>query len=109
MGGLFSFILSLLNRIAKLALYSLLILLLVALAWTAMQLASISRDGEYTQATFEARRGSYSGTATAISGDEANASKMTLPMRPLHRQPLQKASLKHRRPMISICPNSWCR
>lgn len=74
MGGLFSFILSLLNRIAKLALYSLLILLLVALAWTAMQLASISRDGEYTQATFEARRGSYSGTATAISGDEANAS-----------------------------------
>jgi len=66
------FVVKLLNRIAKLVLYSFLFVLLIALAWTALQLASIPDD--QTQGTFAARRDSYKQTATAISEVDENTS-----------------------------------
>ena len=60
----------LLNHAATLTLYSVIALLLIALAWTALQLASIPRDSDHVHGTFEARRNSYKQTATAIAGDE---------------------------------------
>ncbi len=74
-----SFIRSQAIRLARLALYCALVLLLIALGWTAAQLASVSRDGDRISATYEARRGSYALTATAIYYEEQNTSLRAAP------------------------------
>lgn len=63
-----------LARLTRILLVLTLVLLLLALAWTAVQIASISRDTEQTIATYEARRGDYQATATALDAADENAS-----------------------------------
>lgn len=68
------FFVRLLKGIPLLILYGALFLLLIALAWTVLQLAGLPRESGGMQATIEVRRGSYIKTATAISDDDESAS-----------------------------------
>ena len=61
------FVVKLLSGITILLLYSALAVLLIALAWTALQIASIADQGDQFLVTVEARQAAYSETATAIS------------------------------------------
>ena len=58
-----------LGRVFRLTLYGLLFILLVALAWTLLQIVSIARVDAPYRATTEARQDAYRATATAISAD----------------------------------------
>ena len=115
-------VIRLLNRIVKLALGVLLVLLSLALAWTAWQLATLSRAGGETQGTFEARRASYAQTATAISAGDETASLRAGPRDVLMQQnetdhepaatppgPRPTPLPRRPRPMTSTCQNYWCR
>jgi len=53
-------------RILQLAILSLLCLLLVALAWLALQIARIGSDAQAEHSTMEARRPAYQATGTAL-------------------------------------------
>ena len=72
-------IVTLLNRLAQLALYSLLAGLLIALGWTALQLTSVPRGGDQLLGTYEARRDSYKETATALAEADESASLRAVP------------------------------
>ncbi|MCY3779108.1 MAG: LCP family protein [Chloroflexi bacterium] len=69
-----SFFVTILNRLFKLVLFSLMVVLLIALAWTTLQLASIPRGGDQLLGTFGARRDSYKQTATALAEEDATSS-----------------------------------
>lgn len=59
-----------LGYFVSLALAVVIVVLLIALAWTAVQLAAVSREGDPVHSTIEARRDSYRLTATAIASDD---------------------------------------
>ncbi len=64
----------LLGQLIRLLLFSLLLALLIALAWTALQIASVADGGAAPAGTTVARRAAYRATATAIHADDDEAS-----------------------------------
>ena len=68
-----------LARLTRVLLAALMVALLLALAWTVLQIASISSDSDHTIATFEARRDRYQATATALNVDDDTTSLRAAP------------------------------
>lgn len=64
----------LLGHLIRLILFGALLALLLALAWTTLQIASVTDDSAAPAQTAEARRASYRATATAIRADDNEAS-----------------------------------
>ena len=62
-----------LGRLLRLLLFGTLLALLIALAWTALQIASMADGGAALVETAEARRSAYRATATAIHADNNEA------------------------------------
>ena len=58
------------TRLIRLILFGILLALLIALAWTTLQIATIKDDSAAPVATAEARRAAYRATATAIRADD---------------------------------------
>ena len=64
----------LLGHLIRLFLFGMLLALLLALAWTALQIATVTDDSTAPAETAEARRAAYRATATAIRADNNETS-----------------------------------
>ena len=67
-----------LSRLVRLALFGILTLMLIALAWTALQISSVATD-DTAAGTTQARRTAYRATATSIRSENDAASLQSIP------------------------------